>query len=147
MNINLRKAKVKDISTLISIEKEVSGSKIYSPLLTEAEWLEELEKGATYFIELDGSVVGEVSCEMKEPFHVYIGGLVVKPLFQGKGIARKAMEILLAQLKDVRTIDLVTHPENEKAIKLYESLGFNIESRIENYFGDGEPRVRMVFER
>ena len=34
------------------------------------------------------------------------------------------MQILLEKLKDKKLIDLVTHPENEKAIKLYESLGF-----------------------
>jgi [ribosomal protein S18]-alanine N-acetyltransferase len=118
-----------------------------SPMLTRAEWSEALSKNTTYFIKDDDTVVGEVSYEIKDLSHAYIDGLVVSPSFQGQGIARKAIELVLEELKNIQEIDLVTHPENVKAIKLYESLGFNIESRIENYFGDGEPRVRMLLKK
>ena len=147
MNIHLRQAEIKDILELISLEKSVSGSKLYSPMLTEEEWSEALNKNKTYFIEKGDDIVGEVSFEMKDLSHAYIDGLVVKPAFQGHGIARKAMEIILDELKDVKKIDLVTHPKNVKAIRLYESLGFKIEATIEDYFGDGEPRVRMIYNK
>jgi ribosomal protein S18 acetylase RimI-like enzyme len=38
----------------------------------------------------------------------------------------------------------VTHPENAGALRLYMSLGFKVESRIEDCFGDGEPRLVMA---
>jgi ribosomal protein S18 acetylase RimI-like enzyme len=38
----------------------------------------------------------------------------------------------------------VAHPENEIALGLYMSLGFEIESRQENFFGDGEPRLVLA---
>ena len=56
--------------------------------------------------------------------NIYIGGLVVSPRFQGQGIAREAMIIVLEKFKDVKRIDLVTHPDNIGAVNLYQSLGF-----------------------
>jgi ribosomal-protein-alanine N-acetyltransferase len=50
---------------------------------------------------------------------------------------------LLEEAKGCARIDLVTHPDNAAAIALYGSLGFALESRKEDYFGDGEPRVVM----
>lgn len=46
---------------------------------------------------------------------------------QGNGYGRKAVELVLDELKQLdgcNSIYLSTEPDNEKAIKLYESLGF-----------------------
>lgn len=147
MLIRLKPAQTSDIDQLISLEKSVSGSKLYMPLLTRVEWEEALKKNQAFFIECDGAIVGKIFYEMKTVDHAYIDGFAVAPAFQRKGIGRQAMEMLLKNLGEMPRIDPVTHPENARAIKLYESLGFKIESRIENYFGDGEPRVRMVLEK
>ncbi len=69
---------------------------------------------------------------------------MVLPEHQGQGIAKIAMEYILSEIGEAKRIDLVTHPENNKAVNLYASLGFAIESRKEDYFGDGEPRIVMV---
>ena len=147
MDIDFKKAGIKDIPTLISLEQKVSGSKFYSPELTKDEWLEDLNKSEVYLIKADDRVVGNISYEMKSPSLAYISGLVIIPSSQGKGMGRKAMELILEKLQTVKKIELVTHPDNLKARKLYESLGFKIESRIENYFGDGEPRIKMVLNK
>lgn len=146
-DIDLQVASPLDIPKIIEIEQSVSGDKIYSPMLTEEEWQEAFKKVKTFLIKNKDNIVGEVSYEIKDPEHSYVDGLVIKPEFQGKGIARKAMEKIMEELKDYKKIDLVTHPENKRAIQLYESLGFKIEKQIENYFGDGEPRVVMVFNK
>lgn len=147
MNLTLKKAQVKDIPTLISLERAVSATKLFSAMLTEKEWAEAFARDEIYLIEADGAVVGELSYEMKSPAHVYLSGLVVDPRFQKKGIGRGAIQLVLEKLKSVPRIDLVTHPENEAAVRLYESFGFITTERMENYFGDGEPRIRMVLER
>ncbi len=144
MAIHLKKAEISDISALLEIEKSVAGTKIYSPMLTESEWLEEFKKGVIYLIQKDGVAVGSISYEKKGEDNAHISGLAVDPKFQGQGIAKEALTQLLQELKDMKRIDLVTHPDNVKALKLYESLGFKVESRKENYFGDGEPRVVLV---
>ena len=54
------------------------------------------------------------------------------------------MSFVFQQNKGALRFDLVTHPENLPALNLYLSLGFNVESRSENHFGDDEPRLLLV---
>ena len=142
--ISLKKATIADIPALLELEKSVAGTKIYSPTLTKNEWKEELQKSEVYLIENNSIVAGSLLYEKKDNENFYIGGLVVNPRFQGQGIAREAMMIVLGKFKNVKRIYLVTHPDNTKAIALYKSLGFVAESRRENYYSDGEPRLVMA---
>ena len=105
-----------------------------------------LRKNIVYLIEKDGEVVGNIEYEIKSPEYAYMSGFAIDSRFQRQGIGREALTQMMKELEHFARIDLVTHPENITAIKLYESFGFSIESRIENYFGDGEPRVKMVWE-
>lgn len=145
--ILLKEASASDIPVLIELEKSVAGTNIYSSMLGESEWKEELQKGKVYLIEKNNSVIGNLSYERIGNDRVYISGLVISPAFQGQGIAREVLTNLLEELKDVKRIDLVTHPDNHRALQLYQSLGFIIESTKENYYGDGEPRLVLVFSR
>ena len=147
MPISLKRATIQDIPALLSIEKSVAGTKIYSPMLEESEWIEEFDNGPIYLIEKDGIVVGNISYEKKSDDRVYISGLAIDSHFQNQGIAREVLGQILESLKDIKRIDLMTHPENTVALKLYQSLGFVIESRKENYYGDGEPRLVLALER
>lgn len=147
MSISLKKAGTEDMSTLIEFEKSVAGTKIYSPALEEKDWKEMLAKEIVYLIENNGEVVGNVSYEKKGDDHVYLSGLAIDPRFQGRGIGREVLGKILEELKDVKRIDLVVHPENSRALELYESFGFKEESQKENYFGDGEPRLVLIKEQ
>lgn len=139
----LKQAEISDIPKLIEIEKSASG-KMYSALLDEDEWKRELKTDKVYLIKKGENDVGDLCYRKKNKDVVYISGLVVLPSFQGKGIAREAMTNLMEELKNVKRVELVTHPDNLKAINLYESLGFVVELRKENYFGDGEPRLILA---
>lgn len=145
--VRLREATPNDIPALLALEKSVAGTRIYSPMREAAEWEEALQKGKVFRIERDGSVVGNLSYEKEGEERVYISGLVVAPHFQRQGIARDVLAQLLHEWKGVKRIDLVTHPDNQVALNLYHSLGFRIESRKENYYGDGEPRLVLALER
>lgn len=146
--INLRRATVEDADAVLAIEKSLEGTKTYSALTNREEVIEEITDHFMYLIEQNAIAVGDISYEMKDENHAYLSGLAIMPQFQGKGIARQAVKMILEQLKDVELIDLVTHPENEKAVALYESFGFKkIGEPQENYFGDGEPRIKMVLEK
>jgi ribosomal protein S18 acetylase RimI-like enzyme len=147
MPINLKKATLADIPVLLELEKSVAGKNTYSPMLEADEWTEEFRKGIVCLIEKDAVVVGDLSYERKTKDHAYISGLAIDPRFQGHGIAREALVQLLEELKNINRIDLVTHPDNASALKLYRSLGFVVESRKENYYGDGEPRLVLVLQR
>jgi ribosomal protein S18 acetylase RimI-like enzyme len=142
--IQLVEASKSDVDIFVDLERKVSGQKIYAPILDRDEMLAEFEKNKMFIIQRDGSAVGTIMYEFKKPNHVYISGLVIDPDFQRQGIGRAAMIKLLDSLKSVNRIDMVTHPDNAAALSLYDSLGFLVESRKENYFGDGEPRLILV---
>ena len=147
--IHLKKATIKEIPVLLSIEKKIDGLKTVSAMTTEKDWQDEFGKkdAEIYLIFEDGIIVGDTSYEKKPDGSAYLSGLVIEPKFQGQGIGRKVMEIIMKELKNVKTIKLVTHPENKVSIKLYLSFGFVIKSWKDNYFGDGEPRIELIKER
>ena len=133
-----------DIETLIDIEKSVPESDTYSSMLDEKEWEKELAEYTVYLIKRGALAVGSIAYAEKEPSHVYISGIIVRPEYQGKGIATHAMKEVMAKYPNATRIDLVTHPDNP-ALGLYQSLGFEVEGEpMENYFGDGQPRLRLV---
>lgn len=142
----LMQASEADIDTLLELEKSVAGPHTYSAMLEADDWKEELKSCSVFLIKSGNEVVGNISYEIKSPEHIYISGLVVTPEFQGKGIAKKVLTQVLDKYSNTKRIDLVTHPDNP-ALKLYESLGFKIESRKENYWGEGEPRLVLVLQR
>jgi ribosomal-protein-alanine N-acetyltransferase len=141
--MELIRATTKDVQKLLEIEKTTIGLRLYSGYFNEEEVEGYVKNSVVYLIKNDGDIVGSISYDVIDPDHADISGLVIKPEFQKKGFARKAMELLFEKLKDYKKLSLVVHPDNH-ARKLYESFGFEEESRKENYFGDGEPRVVMV---
>jgi ribosomal protein S18 acetylase RimI-like enzyme len=147
-DIIIKKAEIKDIPALLAIENKSTGLKTFSAMTTEKEWLSELsnENVTIYLILKDNAVVGDTSYEKMPDGSFHVTGLVIEPQYQKQGIGRQAMKMILDELKDAKRIELVTHPENAPAIKIYTSFGFKIKERIENYFGDGEPRIRLVKE-
>ena len=147
--IHLKKATIKEIPVLLSIEKKIDGLKTVSAMTTEKDWQDEFGKkdAEIYLIFEDGIIVGDTSYEKRPDGSAYLSGLVIEPKFQGQGIGRKVMEIIMKELKNAKTIKLVTHPENSAAIKLYLSFGFVIKAWKDNYFDDGEPRIELIKEQ
>jgi ribosomal protein S18 acetylase RimI-like enzyme len=147
--INLKRATIKDIPELIAVEEKLTNLKTYSASISAKEWADELNKKETtvYLIFNRKKVVGNASYDRKSDDLVYISGLTIDPQFHNQGIGKEAMAIILEELKNVKTIKLVTHPENSAAIKIYLSFGFVIKSWKENYFGDGEPRIELIKEQ
>lgn len=144
--MKLERAKIKDVKTLLEIEKTTAGLKVYSGYFNEVEIEEWINNELVYLIRIGEETVGSISYEIKDEDHAYISGLVIRPEFQKRGLARKAMETLMEELQSFKKLSLVVHPDNH-AVRLYESLGFATESRKENYFGDGEPRIIMIKNR
>lgn len=144
IKITLRRATLADIPALIALEERVSHSNTYSAAVTKEEWIDSLKKEEVFVIENSGDLVGDLTYEYKSSEHVYISGIVIDPKFQGKGMGEQVLGRLMEDLRDIKRVDLKTHPKNEKALKLYERHNFKCESHEENPFADGEPRVIMA---
>lgn len=142
--ITLRLATISDAEVVFALNQKMKGLRTYSVMDDLEEQRDELEKTVTYLIEKDGKVIGSVSYEIKSERHAYLSNLAIDPEYQGQGIGREALMNVLKELETMERIDLTVHPENSVALPLYLSLGFQIESREENYYGDGEPRLILV---
>ena len=97
--------------------------------------------------ELDGRPVGwgkmEHPTELAASDHVWhVNGLAVDPAFEGRGAGRALMEALieLARERGGRRMTLRVFAPNERAQRLYDRLGFEVEGVMHGEFkvGDGE---------
>ena len=145
--VTLKPATLADVDTLLELSRKVSDSQVYLTGTSREDEIHELQKTTTYLIEKDGVVVGRVAYVIKSPEHAYLSDLVIDPTYQGRGLGRDALMRVLKELEHNERIDVVTHPDNSAALQLYLSLGFQVESRKEDYYGDGEPRLVLVKTR
>jgi putative acetyltransferase len=97
-------------------------------------FIENLSKNNHMFVvEIEEKVVGVANLNvMANPRKNHIGeiGIMVNKDYQGRGIGRRLMEELIDLAQNwlmLRRIQLDVISDNEKAINLYESLGFKIE--------------------
>lgn len=141
--MELKRATIEDVQKLLEIEKTTIGLKVYSGYFNEKEVEEYVKKSVVYLIKNKDDIIGSISYDVIDSNHTDISGLVIKPKFQKQGFGRMAMKLLFEKLKGCKKLSLCVHPDNH-ARKFYESFGFKVESRKENYFGDGEPRLIMV---
>jgi len=110
------------------------------------------EAGAVFVAKLGDEVVG--SCQMmrmlEEPGFVYLVGFYVRPQWQGQGLGRRFLELILveAQARGAQGVCLTVSPSNLTALALYRGLGFKEEDVILGFYGPGEDRVilRLRFE-
>lgn len=102
-------------------------------LETELEWIRRVIKNENEYrcaILVDGEYVGniyltDITDTMAE-YHIFLGN----KNFWGKGIAKKASELILEYAFDVlnlKNIYLKVRKENKSAVLLYNSLGFREE--------------------
>ena len=142
--LTLERMTDKDVDEFLALEKKVSVPKIYNPIVSVDEALEEIRDNELFFIKKGLVIVGTIAYQMKPDGSAYISNMSVVPEYQGQKIARTAMEMILNIIGSASRIWLVTHPENVKALNLYTSLGFVVENQVENYYGDGEPRLVLA---
>lgn len=99
----------------------------------------ELLKNEVLYLYIEGpETVG--MCKLIRQKHrnehiVYLGGLAIHPYYFGKGFGKKLMlEIIdFCKKNEVLRIELSVAIHNEKAIQLYESVGFSKEGVLKNY--------------
>lgn len=86
-----------------------------------------------------GDIVGELHAYQLgfKVFNHILGNLTIAvcPLFQGKGIGRSLFNEFFALIEkekpEIVRVELIVRETNKRAIGLYESLGFQIEGKME----------------
>lgn len=101
---------------------------------------EDLMSGGELIIcEQDDSIVASyklVRRQYRLRHIAYIGTVAVSPEFQNQGLGRRIMDSLLKQLtvEGFRRIELFVASDNPRGIHFFQSLGFEIEATLKEYF-------------
>jgi len=74
-----------------------------------------------------------------------IYSLVVDPAQRGCGIAQELLKAVEADalFRQCRMLRLEVRPDNETALRLYSRLGYTVEQRLEQFYEDGSPALRL----
>lgn len=130
MNVTLQSIDINNFEVLMDMElppeqARFLASNAYS--IAQAHYYPDWRPRAIY---CDGSPAGFALYDTSgnsEPGHYAIYRLMVDHPRQSKGIGRRAMELLLAEIKacpDARRITICYKPDNTTASRFYASLGF-----------------------
>lgn len=74
----------------------------------------------------------------------FLHKIMVHPDFRGQGIGSALMKQALQNADQV--VLLTVNPENKPAVRLYESFGFQVRTRIDGYYRPHEHRLLMEFQ-
>ena len=80
------------------------------------------------------------------PRQAHILSFAILESFRGEGLGKELLIHFLNQLKNLEfsSVKLEVNVDNQKAIELYESLQFKIESKIRKYYQDNSDAYSMV---
>lgn len=110
-------------------------------------FLKKAKETGISLIAFDGMrIIGEIHAYKLEPkvFSHVLSDLTIAihPDYQGKGIGRALFSALLVEIennrKNILRVELISRESNSKAIKFYESLGFQQEGRLEKRIDSGD---------
>jgi ribosomal protein S18 acetylase RimI-like enzyme len=140
----LKLADAIDVDGIVSFEADVMDRRLYGQPLDHAGALAEV-RANQYFLDFrQERIVATGAWRRRDDGTAYLSNIAGRPELRRRGLARAMMLHLLSCCGDAASIDLSVHPDNEAARALYASLGFNASKQVENFFGDGEPRLIMV---
>jgi len=80
-------------------------------------------------IYLDEKIIGFITWALDPDDKIYyINRFMIDENYQAKGYGKKALQLMIEKMKNmgVKTLDIIHHPDNHSAIKLYQSLGFEL---------------------
>ena len=147
--MTVRPARAADSEPLLEVDRATwSPGTSPAPRAPEGPFFNERTEPENVLVaELDGRVVGygkiEHPTELPASAHVWhVTGLAVDPSAEGRGAGRALMDglIELARARGGSRMTLRVFAPNERARRLYERLGFEVEGVLRGEFrvGDGE---------
>ncbi len=135
MEVRLEKALENDAQSILDIQ-----IKAFTPLLEKYkdyetnpanETIERVierinnSNGAFYKILANNTFVGAIYVFWKDDIHYWISPMFILPIYQGKGIAQKAITLIEEMCSKALTWELATILEEEGNCHLYEKMGYS----------------------
>jgi ribosomal-protein-alanine N-acetyltransferase len=124
-SLTVRSAHLRDLPTLLSLDKHIFSPIWHKPI---SSFEEALARAFVFTVaEQDGEIVGYQWCE-KQKGHGHITRLAVGPDWEGRGVGTRLLtEALVSMVKaGVNWITLNTQESNLRSQTLYERHGFRL---------------------
>lgn len=147
--LTIRRAELADAGALCALmsDVEIYGNLLQLPYPSEEIWRQRLAEGMvpgkpdlSLVAVRQGLVVGSAGLHSVGPAlrrrHALMLGISVLPAAQGSGVGSGLMTALLDYADNwaqALRIELTVYCDNERAIKLYQRHGFEIEGRLRGY--------------
>jgi ribosomal protein S18 acetylase RimI-like enzyme len=141
----IRVATPADLPAVCAVEREVFGAGAYDPTALR-QLLELFPALAMVALADDGGLAGHALGAVAHPEPVgWILSLAVRPARRGAGLGAELGRALLDGFAaaGIARVRLTVAPTNAGALRLYERLGFAVIDELPDYFGPGEPRLRL----
>lgn len=142
----IRKMDVEDISRVVSLEEQ-----LFTSAWSESDFLYEIlqnDFSLNYVLEDEGYIIGYIGVWiMYEQSQITTIG--VDPQYQRQGLGKAMMETVIdiAKQQDCEVMSLEVRISNEKAISLYQSLGFQNVGIRKNYYQDNHEDAYLMIKK
>lgn len=104
------------------------------------EWEEWMQENHSFVAVVNDEIVGYVLCDL----HGDIGSLAIQSSHRRQGHARRLMRACIDHYEGETMILYVREHTNPHALRLYESLGFQVTNKKECYYEDDENALVMI---
>jgi ribosomal-protein-alanine N-acetyltransferase len=140
---SIRQAELGDLASIVRIEKQSFDRDAWDRELF-LDYLARSDRSVFLVAAIDGTVVG-YALAFHSPTRAELHSIAVAPGARGQGIAAALLRrvVLLLSRRGFETVSLNVRLENEAAIRLYRKLGFQRVRRVNGYYEDGAPALRM----
>ncbi|MEV6505922.1 GNAT family N-acetyltransferase [Streptomyces sp. NPDC051642] len=147
MPLRIRSAVENDLPALASLDAEAFPMDPYPPVVLRQHF----DVCRDHFLVLDDghTLYGYLIATPPDAGRSWILSLGVTRDVWGHGWGRRLMAESLRQLRSEHTheVRLTVHPDNDRAVSLYEHLGFAQEGDVhKDYFGLGKHRILMTLK-
>jgi ribosomal protein S18 acetylase RimI-like enzyme len=145
IRVAIKKCELKDLEQVLFLENTFFKCEGYS-YLTLRQLYDVCHVLFKVAVIAEDEVIGyTIACPKVNTSDAWILVLMVAPNYQRQGIGKKLTSHLLAELKEmqVQRVFLTVSPENERAINLYNTVGFELLFNEPKYFGEGSSRNVM----
>lgn len=135
-----------DWEVFLDIENKAASASPYYLAFTNMKDLKQfIGDSVVYILYVNDIPVGHVEYEVKDQ-EAEITGFVVLPEYRGKGYGKVLFSKAMDDLRNVPLVHLMTHPKNSIALQIYLSAGFTIVAWKDNFYGNGQPRLRLELQ-
>lgn len=110
----------------------------YAELPGQVFFSDVLRGNPAYYVEEDGRLVAAAICHFVTPRVLHIGGVLTHPDYRRRGCATGIVAALATEARETgRIASLLVRADNDRAVELYEKLGF-VRYQIMSFLMGGE---------